>query len=298
MREKLRKTGLDIIGEVPWGTHLCQFYQTKEDLIDILVSYFKAGLENNEFCMWVCWDPLRAEEARVSLSKRLKNLDNYIKKGQIEIVDYSRQQTEREDSGFTKMKQFWIDKERQALERGFEGLRLAGNTYWLEKREWKDFKQYETEVDDIIRNHKMLAICPYSIDKCGAPEIIDVIGGHKSALIKREGRWEIIESSGRKKAEEVLQRTKQQMEFILGATKTGLDIIDSDFNMVYIDPEWQKVYGNPTGKKCYKYFMGSNTACPNCGIVKALKTKKPVVSEEVLVKEGNRPIQVTTIPLS
>jgi len=66
--------------------------------------------------------------------------------------------------------------------------------------------------------------------------------------------------------------------------------------MVYIDPEWQKVYGEYKGKKCYKYFMGRNVSCPNCGIVKALETKKPFVSEEVLPKEGNRPIQVTTTP--
>ena len=37
MNEKLRKTGIGIIGDVPWGTHFCQFYQDKEDLIEILV---------------------------------------------------------------------------------------------------------------------------------------------------------------------------------------------------------------------------------------------------------------------
>jgi len=58
-----RKTGIDIIGDVPWGTHFCQFYQTKQDLIDILVPYFKAGLENNEFCMWVTSEPLNKKEA-------------------------------------------------------------------------------------------------------------------------------------------------------------------------------------------------------------------------------------------
>ena len=63
MREEIRKTGIDIIGDAPWGTHLCQFYQTKGDLIDILVPYFKAGLENNEFCMWVTAEPLSENEA-------------------------------------------------------------------------------------------------------------------------------------------------------------------------------------------------------------------------------------------
>jgi len=99
-----------------------------------------------------------------------------------------------------------------------------------------------------------------------------------------------------KQAEKKVQSLKQQMEFILGVTKTGLDIIDSDFNMRYIDPDWGKVYGDPTGRKCYEYFMGRSEMCPGCGIPKAIRTKTINVTEEVLVKEGNRHIQVTTIP--
>ena len=84
-----RKTGIDVIGDIPWGTHLCQFYQTEKDLIDILVPYFKTGLKNNEFCMWVTSEPLHVEEAKAALKKAVKILDDYIKKGQIEILDYS-----------------------------------------------------------------------------------------------------------------------------------------------------------------------------------------------------------------
>ena len=76
MAEKLRKTAIDIVGDVPWGTHFCQFYQTKEDLTDILIPYFKAGLENNEFCMWITSEPLNAEDAEKALKKRVKNLDD------------------------------------------------------------------------------------------------------------------------------------------------------------------------------------------------------------------------------
>ena len=46
-----RKTGISVIGDRPWGTHFCRFYETKRDLLDTLVPYFKAGLENNEFCL-------------------------------------------------------------------------------------------------------------------------------------------------------------------------------------------------------------------------------------------------------
>lgn len=106
----------------------------------------------------------------------------------------------------------------------------------------------------------------------------------------------MMDITKRKIADQENKTLKQQIEFILGATKTGLDIIDSEYNILYIDPEWQKIYGDPAGRKCYEYFMGRNEICPGCGLVKAFETKAITVTEEILVKENNRPVQVTTIP--
>jgi len=105
--------------------------------------------------------------------------------------------------------------------------------------------------------------------------------------------WDITK---RMRAEEEVRFLQRQMEFILGATKTGLDVIDSEFNIRYIDPEWKKVYGDHSGRKCYEYFMGRNEVCRGCGITKALETKSIVISEEKLPRENNRSIQITTIP--
>lgn len=89
MPENIRKTGINVIGDVPWGTHFCQFYHTKEDLLDILIPYFKTGLENNEFCMWVVSYPLTVEEAKEALKGVMPNLDLYQSKKQIEIVSHT-----------------------------------------------------------------------------------------------------------------------------------------------------------------------------------------------------------------
>ncbi len=98
-------------------------------------------------------------------------------------------------------------------------------------------------------------------------------------------------------AEEERKLLKQQIEYILGATKTGLDIIDSDYNLVFVDAEWAKIYGDFKGRKCYEYFMGRPRHCGDaCGVKKALESKQTVVTEEILFKENNRPVQVTTIP--
>ncbi len=45
MNNKIRRTGLDAVGDTPWGTHFCQFYKTKQDLLDTLVPYFASGLK-------------------------------------------------------------------------------------------------------------------------------------------------------------------------------------------------------------------------------------------------------------
>lgn len=69
MTTLLRKTGIGPMGGMPWGTHVCLFYEDKEDLIDTLVGYFKAGLEGNEFCVWAPSGPLTEAEAKVRLGE-------------------------------------------------------------------------------------------------------------------------------------------------------------------------------------------------------------------------------------
>lgn len=48
-----RESGIALVGKLRWGTHFCQFYTTKKDLLDMLLPYFQAGLENNEKCVLV-----------------------------------------------------------------------------------------------------------------------------------------------------------------------------------------------------------------------------------------------------
>jgi two-component sensor histidine kinase/PAS domain-containing protein len=99
-----------------------------------------------------------------------------------------------------------------------------------------------------------------------------------------------------KRTENELTETKNRLEYILGVTKTNIDIIDGDFNLQYVDPGWVRQYGEPSGRKCWEYFMGRDSACPTCGIPESLRTRKPTVTEETLPLEGNRVIEVHTIP--
>ncbi|MGB8227147.1 MAG: MEDS domain-containing protein, partial [Sedimentisphaerales bacterium] len=210
IQQSVRKTGIDILGDIPWGMHLCQFYQTKEDLVDILVPYFKAGLENNEFCMWITSEPLKAENAKAALNKELKDLDKYVKKGQIEILDYNDWYAKSGQFDSDQVLAGWVEKEKQAIEKGFEGLRLTGNTFWLEKKDWRRFTDYEAAINSVISKSRMLAIFSYPLDKCRASEVIDVVSNHQFAIIRDEGKWICIENFEYKKAEEALSESESK----------------------------------------------------------------------------------------
>src|ERR1700687_2580198 len=78
-----RKSGIGLLGDMSWGTHFCHLYETKQDLIDILVPYFKTGLENHEFCIWVVSDPLNEDEARSELGRAVPTVDRHLAAGGI-----------------------------------------------------------------------------------------------------------------------------------------------------------------------------------------------------------------------
>ena len=185
--------------------------------MDTLVPYFKAGLETNEFCMWVTSQPLEVEEAKEALRGAFPDLDVYLERGQIEFIPYNQWYVKEGVFDSNRVLDGWVEKLNQALANGYDGLRLTGHTFWLEKEDWNDFFDYEEEVDRVLGNYQMVALCTYFLDSFNAAEIIDVVVNHQFALITREGKWELIESSKRKKVEETailqsIERKKAEQE--------------------------------------------------------------------------------------
>jgi len=82
----MRKSGIENVEAVPWGTHISLFYQIKEDLVDVLVTYFKAGLENNEVCMWVVCESVSADEVRRAMRESMPDFDGMKKEGKWKLL--------------------------------------------------------------------------------------------------------------------------------------------------------------------------------------------------------------------
>ena len=127
MLAELRKSGIDVLGDIPWGSHFCQFYETKKDLLELLVPYFKAGLENNEYCLWIVADPMTIDDALHGLKKTVPDLQKYIEKKSIEILPYLSWFMPTGEFNGHQLNQAWLQKLDEALAKGYDGMRINGN---------------------------------------------------------------------------------------------------------------------------------------------------------------------------
>jgi signal transduction histidine kinase len=211
MMGRLSESGIQAVGQVPPGTHFCQFYRTRQDLVDTLVPFFIAGLRNNELCMWVTSEPLEAEEAKALLAEALPEFAEYVAKQQIEIWDYRDWYLVNGETSAGVLNG-WIEREERARRAGFSGLRLTGNTFWLEPGMWDAFMSYEKDVNEAFGQRQIIALCSYSLDRCRAEDVIDVCGQHQFALARRHGTWELMESSSLKIAKADLARLNAELE--------------------------------------------------------------------------------------
>src|SRR6202051_306721 len=212
MATEMRKTGVDVVGDMPWGTHFCLFYETRADLLETLVSYCKAGLESQEFCLWVVAEPLTGDDARHALERAVPDLDRYLAGQSIEIVAARDWYLQHSAFDLNSVIGGWNEKLARASARGYAGVRVTGDTAWLEKKDWKDFCEYEDSLNQAIAGQRLAVLCTYPVAACGAAEILDVVRTHQFAVTKRRGSWDVIETAGHKQAKAEIKRLNEELE--------------------------------------------------------------------------------------
>jgi len=208
----MRRAGIDVVGDIPWGTHFCLFYDTKADLLETLVCYCKAGLQSQEFCLWVVAPPVTREDALEALRQAVPSFDRYLPDGGIEIVPARDWYLQDGTFDLDRVIAGWNETLRRASARGYVGVRVTGDTAWLERKHWKDFCEYEDALNESIANQRLAVLCTYPLAACGAQEILDVVRTHEFAVTKRRGSWDVIETAGYKKAKTEIKRLNEELE--------------------------------------------------------------------------------------
>ncbi len=154
--------------------------------------FFKAGLENNEKCIWVLSEGLTIKEAGEMLEKETGNVKKYTGNGQLEIIDSG---TVYERPGgfvpYDTMK-FYKEETDAAIKRGFSGIRVSGSGNFVKPGQWPLLCDYERDVSDIINNGNIIAMCTYSRDIAGVPEILKLGSYHDAVILRKNNEYGAI----------------------------------------------------------------------------------------------------------
>ena len=214
-------------------------------MLDILIPYFKAGLQNNEFCVWVVSSPLSVKDAQQAFKNALKHFDKHAENGQINIIPQKQWHTDRTAAEASVAA--YINK---ALSSGFDGLRFAGNAL----PEEQGSKRFACHGADAISRDIALAAFAYPRDQFDAIGLMEVVKEHRLALIRNAGRWELIESSQARIVNDALKRSEEKLHSVFSNMSEGfayhrIVLDEKERPCDYIFLEVNEAFENLTGLK-------------------------------------------------
>ena len=95
-------------------------------LVDVLVPYIKAGLDQNEFCIWVTSQPLSVSETVGALKEAVPDLNERFAQGQLEDSITASAQWDSENS-LTRSPRRLVERTRRAVEKASTGCAPTAN---------------------------------------------------------------------------------------------------------------------------------------------------------------------------
>ncbi|HVW84691.1 MAG TPA: MEDS domain-containing protein, partial [Bryobacteraceae bacterium] len=223
MNPAARKSGISQVAELGWGAHFCHFYETKSDLLDILLPYFSQGLAHNELCVWITFAPLEENDAKKELIRALPDAELHLRRGDIEIAPCSDWYLSTGEFNLPAVIDKWKQKLAYARERGYEGLRVNGNEAWLTRRNWQDFAGYEEQLNQMIAGQPIIVLCTYPLSSTSADQLFDVARSHQFVIARRHGMWEVLETAASREAKEDLLRMTRELEKRVAERTSALD---------------------------------------------------------------------------
>lgn len=185
---------LDIIKDIPLGTHIAVLYPDNNKFIGILSEFIKAGLKNNEMCLWVYAQEKNSNTVRDKISKTIPDIDFYIEKGQFRVISCKEWYISDNRFDGMKVRNKWSGLTRQSIEKGFSAFRVVGDTSWVDKSLSKSFHKYEESLNDIFTEFPITVLCAYDVTKLDVYELANVLKNHSYIVAENNGKPELIKN--------------------------------------------------------------------------------------------------------
>lgn len=189
----MRDLGIPGIAPARWGTHFSLLYENSRDLFAVLAGYFATGLRNNEQCLWIAADARAAVAAEQGFLTEYPGLADALQSGQLDIRLATDWYACSAGLDSDRVLGHWFDYEQAALQRGFEGVRAAGDTTWLRSVLWSDFAAYQQRLRAGLVQTRVICLCAYSLAYRTAAQAIEVVNASALTLSRDQDRWKPVQ---------------------------------------------------------------------------------------------------------
>jgi len=178
-----------LFSSAPQSPQISAVYDDAEELTELLVTYFKQGIERGEYCLWISPDKLATQGAKSELKKAGVDIEHCLASSQLEILP-ANPFPENLTLLASSVKEFAEKRYKKALSGGFSGFRTnfdfknTGNSL-------KSFletcgKAVETEVFE--NNKSLTVLCTLPLEELSGRALLELME-ESSVFAKRKGKW-------------------------------------------------------------------------------------------------------------
>jgi hypothetical protein len=167
------------------GTHIGAIYRNEEEQILTLISFFKAGFEQNQKGIYAYSDEKLKNKLLEEFKKNNIDINDLMQKGQFEVL--------ASDDAYTKNEEFLPDEmyslldsiESYASTQKYAGVRAAGEMSWYLKgvKGSEQLLKYESELNNVYSKMKIIGLCLYDETKFEKEILLETIHTHQKMTI-------------------------------------------------------------------------------------------------------------------
>ncbi|MFW5946472.1 MAG: PAS domain S-box protein [Candidatus Natronoplasma sp.] len=166
------------------GNHLCCIYRDREKYLLEIALFVLTGLEQDEKCVYVV-DDRKREQIIDFLHEQDIDIEKYLETGQFEFL--TRKETYLKDGYFDPDEMVVLLKkmEEEALENGYDGVRVTGEMTWVlsDLPGTERLMEYEMKLNKFLPESDTIGLCQYNEERFPPEILIDVIYTHPKILL-------------------------------------------------------------------------------------------------------------------
>jgi len=177
-----RPSNVDNLYHLQPGKHLYQFYKNTDDFVRVITSFFQAGLEKGNACLWLVSEKIGVEKAKTFLEIMIPKCAGYLASGQLQILSgeawYLDGGRFSENRIVRNLEQFL-----EFVKKGnFSGIRICGDGASIPRNQWEFLFRYEKKIDPVLREKRVICVCAYPILGCSVTDTKTILDLHKDGV--------------------------------------------------------------------------------------------------------------------